>query len=120
MGHDSYPDRAGGGGTDATLRRLGDELERREQPRPPFTALRMRCVPVPARPSRPRCSGTRSGRPWTRPDAWTLRTLPRRLKTSGDPWQDISSHARTLGAPRRSLDEILEDAGSAFSTAASV
>lgn len=28
--------------------------------------------------------------------SWTMRTLPERLKSKGDPWADISSHAGTL------------------------
>jgi bifunctional non-homologous end joining protein LigD len=42
--------------------------------------------------------------PRTRPAAWTLRTLPRRLERDRDPWRDISSQARALGRPNRRLD----------------
>jgi bifunctional non-homologous end joining protein LigD len=45
----------------------------------------------------------------TRPDRWTLRTLPRRLERDGDPWADIGSSARSLGAPRRRLRRLLAD-----------
>ena len=47
--------------------------------------------------------------PSTRPDAWTLRTVPRRLEQNGDPWRDIRSFARTLVAPRRRLKALLDD-----------
>ena len=39
----------------------------------------------------------------TRPDRWTLRTLPERLARDGDPWRDIREAARPLGAARRKL-----------------
>ena len=38
-----------------------------------------------------------------RPDGWTLRTLPERLERDGDPWADITAHARGLAAARRAL-----------------
>jgi bifunctional non-homologous end joining protein LigD len=47
--------------------------------------------------------------PATRPDRWTLRTLPRRIERDGDPWSAIRSSARTLGAPRRRLRELLAE-----------
>ena len=47
--------------------------------------------------------------PGTRPDAWTLRTLPHRLEQDGDPWCDIRSFARTLVPPRRRLEELLDE-----------
>jgi bifunctional non-homologous end joining protein LigD len=43
----------------------------------------------------------------TRPDRWTLRTLPDRLAQHGDPWADIRSTARTLASPRRRLQKLL-------------
>ena len=45
--------------------------------------------------------------PATRPDGWTLRTIPERLERDGDPWADIHSSAQTLGAARRRLHELL-------------
>jgi bifunctional non-homologous end joining protein LigD len=39
----------------------------------------------------------------TRPDGWTLRTIPDRLEREGDPWANIASSARSLGDPRRRL-----------------
>jgi bifunctional non-homologous end joining protein LigD len=45
----------------------------------------------------------------TRPDRWTLRTVPSRVERDGDSWADIRSSARTLGAPRRRLQELLAD-----------
>jgi bifunctional non-homologous end joining protein LigD len=47
--------------------------------------------------------------PGTRPDRWTLRTIPDRLERGGDPWADIQAAARTLGAPRRRLEQLLRD-----------
>lgn len=44
-----------------------------------------------------------------RPDRWTLRTVPGRVERDGDPWADIRSSARTLGAPRRRLEEHLAE-----------
>jgi bifunctional non-homologous end joining protein LigD len=43
----------------------------------------------------------------TRPDRWTLRTLPDRLAQRGDPWADIRSSARALASPRRRLQKLL-------------
>ena len=43
----------------------------------------------------------------TRPDRWTLRTVLRRLERDGDPWAEIGSSARALGAPQRRLAELL-------------
>jgi bifunctional non-homologous end joining protein LigD len=42
----------------------------------------------------------------TRPDLWTLRTVPARLERDGDPWKRISRQAQTLGAARRRLGEL--------------
>jgi bifunctional non-homologous end joining protein LigD len=47
--------------------------------------------------------------PATRPDRWTLRTVPGRIERTGDPWAAIGSSARTLGAPRRRLQELLAE-----------
>jgi bifunctional non-homologous end joining protein LigD len=48
-------------------------------------------------------------RPATRPDRWTLRTVPGRVEREGDPWADIRSSARALGAPRRRLEALLAE-----------
>lgn len=45
----------------------------------------------------------------TRPDRWTLDTVPDRLERDGDPWRAIDDTASALGAPRRRLDELLEE-----------
>jgi bifunctional non-homologous end joining protein LigD len=47
----------------------------------------------------------------TRPDRWTLRTVPNRLQQEGDPWDAIRSNAGTLGAPRRRLQKLLAELG---------
>jgi bifunctional non-homologous end joining protein LigD len=47
----------------------------------------------------------------TRPDHWTLRTVPGRLEREGDPWAAIGDSARTLGAPRRRLRPLLAELG---------
>jgi bifunctional non-homologous end joining protein LigD len=47
----------------------------------------------------------------TRPDGWTLHTVPPRLDQGGDPWGSIHDSARSLGAPRRKLDALLAEAG---------
>jgi bifunctional non-homologous end joining protein LigD len=47
--------------------------------------------------------------PHTRPDAWTLRTLPRRLQRDGDPWREIATAASGLSGPRRRLDALLRE-----------
>jgi len=41
------------------------------------------------------------------PDRFTIATIPRRLISGGDPWAQMSRHARDLRAPRRRLDELL-------------
>jgi bifunctional non-homologous end joining protein LigD len=64
------------------------------------------------RPEAPAATPLRWGelsQPATRPDRWTLRTLPRRVERDGDPWASIRSTARTLGAPRRRLRELLAE-----------
>jgi bifunctional non-homologous end joining protein LigD len=47
--------------------------------------------------------------PATRPDSWTLHTVPSRIARDGDPWADIRSCARTLGAPQRRLQKLLDE-----------
>jgi bifunctional non-homologous end joining protein LigD len=47
--------------------------------------------------------------PATRPDRWTLHTVPSRIARDGDPWADIRSYARTLGAPQRRLQKLLDE-----------
>jgi bifunctional non-homologous end joining protein LigD len=44
--------------------------------------------------------------PATRPDRWTLRTLPDRLERDGDPWEGIDASPQALGAARRRLREL--------------
>ena len=39
----------------------------------------------------------------TDPDAYTVRTIQRRLEQAPDPWKGISRHARTLDAAKRWL-----------------
>ena len=41
--------------------------------------------------------------PATRPDRFTVRTVPERLERDGDPWRDIGRHAVGLAAARRAL-----------------
>jgi bifunctional non-homologous end joining protein LigD len=38
---------------------------------------------------------------------YTLRTIGKRLDGTGDPWQEIAGHARSLEGPRRALQELL-------------
>jgi bifunctional non-homologous end joining protein LigD len=38
-----------------------------------------------------------------RPDRWTLRNVLRRLRSKGDPWADMQSHACGIGKARREL-----------------
>ncbi|MGZ6563233.1 MAG: non-homologous end-joining DNA ligase [Solirubrobacteraceae bacterium] len=69
---------------------------------------------VRARPQAPVATPLRweeLAKPSTRPDAWTLRSVPARLEQNGDPWTDIASAARTLGAPRRRLQQLLGEIG---------
>jgi bifunctional non-homologous end joining protein LigD len=44
-----------------------------------------------------------------RPDRFTLRNIDRRLSRVGDPWEEISHHARTIGPARRRLDRLTGD-----------
>jgi bifunctional non-homologous end joining protein LigD len=47
--------------------------------------------------------------PTTRPDGWTLHTIPDRLAEVGDPWVGMGRHARALLPRRRAaLDALLE------------
>lgn len=51
------------------------------------------------------------GDPALRPDGWTLRTVPDRLASSGDPWAGMGRHGRALLPRRRAaLDVLLADA----------
>jgi len=45
----------------------------------------------------------------TRPDRFTLRTLPARLAREGDPWHELQRHAQSLARARRALDEALAE-----------
>ena len=45
----------------------------------------------------------------TRPDRWTLQTLPGRLERDGDPWARISTGGQTITRARRRLKEALEE-----------
>jgi bifunctional non-homologous end joining protein LigD len=47
--------------------------------------------------------------PSTRPDRWTLATVPERLERDGDPWRGMARRAGTLREARRSLDRALEE-----------
>ena len=42
-----------------------------------------------------------------RPDRWTVKNLFRRLASRGDPWADMSGHARGLAGPRKRLAALL-------------
>jgi DNA primase len=46
----------------------------------------------------------------TRPDRWTLATLPNRLEQDGDPWKQFATHAETIRKVRRLLAETLPEA----------
>jgi bifunctional non-homologous end joining protein LigD len=48
--------------------------------------------------------------PETTPQRHTLRTVPERLETLGDPWTGINDAARTLTEPQRRLDALLKTA----------
>ncbi|CNP16355.1 putative DNA ligase-like protein [Mycobacterium tuberculosis] len=41
-----------------------------------------------------------------RADRFTLCDVPKRLREQGDPWADMSRHARALAGPRRRLDKL--------------
>lgn len=45
----------------------------------------------------------------TRPDRWTLMSVPARLAREGDPWREIAGAAHTLTAPRERLDQALAE-----------
>jgi bifunctional non-homologous end joining protein LigD len=46
--------------------------------------------------------------PATRPDGWTIRTVPDRLAAAGDPWSGMARNARAVGARRRAaLDSLV-------------
>ncbi len=45
----------------------------------------------------------------TRPDRWTLATVPERLAREGDPWRHIEGHAQTLGAAGKQLAVALSE-----------
>jgi DNA primase len=47
----------------------------------------------------------------SQPDRWSVRTLPRRLSRDGDPWAEIDAAPHALGAARRRLDGLLDEAG---------
>jgi bifunctional non-homologous end joining protein LigD len=69
---------------------------------------------VRARPEAPVATPLRwdeLSQPSTRPDRWTLRTIPQRLEDDGDAWADIRSRARAIGPARRRLDRMLEELG---------
>jgi bifunctional non-homologous end joining protein LigD len=46
----------------------------------------------------------------TRPDRWTIQTLPFRLESDGDPWRDLAPRAQTLGKARGRLEDALSEA----------
>lgn len=48
----------------------------------------------------------------TRPDRWTLRTVPGRLERDGDPWRAIDRERQTITAARQRLKSALAEAGS--------
>ena len=45
----------------------------------------------------------------TRPDRWTLRTVPERLGRDGDPWRRIGAQGQRLAGARRRLAEALDE-----------
>lgn len=47
--------------------------------------------------------------PGLRPDGWTLRTVPDRVATHGDPWERLARHGRSLVRRRGRLDALLAD-----------
>ena len=46
----------------------------------------------------------------TRPDQWTLASVPTRLERDGDPWKRIGGDAQALGAARRRLERLRSEA----------
>jgi bifunctional non-homologous end joining protein LigD len=52
----------------------------------------------------------------TRPDRFTLRTLPERLARDGDPWRELQRHSQSLARARRALDEALAELGAVRGT----
>jgi bifunctional non-homologous end joining protein LigD len=48
--------------------------------------------------------------PGLRADQWSIRTIPDRVATTGDPWGDMWRHARSLGSRRERLAILLEGA----------
>jgi bifunctional non-homologous end joining protein LigD len=45
----------------------------------------------------------------TRPDRFTIKSVPGRLERDGDPWARIDSHRQTLGAARRLLQKAMDE-----------
>jgi bifunctional non-homologous end joining protein LigD len=45
----------------------------------------------------------------TRPDRWTLRTVPDRIKRDGDPWGALGQRAQTISSARRRLEKALAE-----------
>lgn len=45
----------------------------------------------------------------TRPDRWTVRTIPKRLERDGDPWRNIDRSRHTITSARRRLREALAE-----------
>jgi bifunctional non-homologous end joining protein LigD len=45
----------------------------------------------------------------TRPDRFTIQTVPGRLERNGDPWARIGSQGQSLGAARRRLEEAMSE-----------
>ncbi|MGN6168701.1 MAG: non-homologous end-joining DNA ligase [Solirubrobacteraceae bacterium] len=70
----------------------------------PYAVRARRGAPV-ATPLHPDELGERD----TRPDRWTLRSLPPRLERDGDPWARIGSAAQTIGAARRRLQGAMDE-----------
>jgi bifunctional non-homologous end joining protein LigD len=47
----------------------------------------------------------------TRPDRWTLESVPQRLRRDGDPWRQIARGAKGLATARKLLGEALDESG---------
>jgi bifunctional non-homologous end joining protein LigD len=45
----------------------------------------------------------------TRPNRWTLRTVPDRIERDGDPWRELRRHPQTITAARRRLERALAE-----------